>query len=107
MLLIVGYVIALGAALGTYAIHGSHGALWVPPEYLAIVGLMIGGFVAGNGVKTIKATLSAIPSILKASRYNKAMYVDLLAMLSEILTKVRKEGLMSIEGDVDSPEASP
>jgi chemotaxis protein MotA len=107
MLLIVGYVIALAAALGTYAIHGSLGALWVPAEYIAIVGLMAGGFVAGNGGKTIKATLAALPTIFKGSRYNKSMYVDLLAMLSEILTKIRKEGLMSIEGDVDNPEASP
>jgi len=107
MLLIVGYVIALAAALGTYAIHGRLGALWVPPEYIAIVGLMVGGFVAGNGAKTIKATLGAIPTIFKGSRYNKAMYVDLLAMLYEILTKIRKEGLMSVESDVDNPESSP
>ncbi len=107
MLLIVGYVIGIAAALGTYALHGSLGALWVPAEYIAIVGLMIGGFVSGNGARTIKATLKAIPSIFKASHYNRAMYIDLLSMLSEILTKVRKEGLMSIEGDVESPDASP
>ena len=35
MFLIVGYVIILAAALGTYAIHGSLLALWVPAEYVA------------------------------------------------------------------------
>jgi len=107
MFLIVGYVIILLASLGTYAIHGSLAALWVPAEYAAIVGLTIGGFVAGNDIKIIKKTVGALPGIFKGSKYTKALYIDLLAMLFEILAKVRKEGLMSIEGDVENPEASP
>ncbi|MCB1927555.1 MAG: flagellar motor stator protein MotA [Rhodocyclaceae bacterium] len=107
MFLIIGYVVILAASLGTYAIHGSLAALWVPTEYVAIIGLTIGGFIAGNGIKAIKATVGALPSIFKGSPYNKAFYVDLLAMLYEILSKVRKEGLMSIEGDVENPESSP
>ena len=107
MFLLIGYVIILLASLGTYAVHGSLGALWVPMEYLAIIGLTIGGFVAGNGSKAIKATLGALPSVLKGSSLNKALYMDLLAMLFEILAKVRKEGLMSIEGDVENPDSSP
>jgi chemotaxis protein MotA len=50
MFLIIGYVIILAASVGTYALHGSLAALWVPAEYVAIFGLMIGGFVAGNGM---------------------------------------------------------
>ena len=72
MFLIVGYVIILAASLGTYAIHGSLLALWVPTEYVAIVGLTIGGFVAGNDIKVIKATVGALPSVLKGSKFNKA-----------------------------------
>jgi len=107
MFLIVGYVIILLASLGTYALHGSLLALWVPAEYVAIVGLMVGGFVAGNDIKVIKKTVAALPGVLKGSHLTKALYVDLLAMLFEILAKVRKEGLMSIESDVENPEASP
>ncbi|MCB1900147.1 flagellar motor stator protein MotA [Cognatazoarcus halotolerans] len=107
MFLIIGYVLILAASLGTYAVHGSLGALWVPTEYIAIVGLMIGGFVAGNGIKAIKATVGALPGVFKGSAYTKAFYMDLLAMMFELLSKVRKEGLMSIEGDVENPESSP
>lgn len=107
MFLIVGYVVILAASLGTYAVHGSLAALWVPMEYLAIVGLMIGAFVASNGNKEIKATIGALPGLFKGSKFTKALYVDLLAMLFEILAKVRKEGLMSIENDVENPEQSP
>ncbi|GAB2884104.1 flagellar motor stator protein MotA [Uliginosibacterium flavum] len=107
MLLIVGYIIILLASVGTYAVHGSLAALFVPLEYLAIIGLTIGGFVAGNSMKNIKATLGALPGLFKPSHYNKVFYVEVLAMLFEILAKVRKEGLMSIENDVENPEASP
>lgn len=106
MFLLIGYVIILAAALGTYAVHGSLAALFVPMEYIAIVGLMSGGFVASNGPKAIKATLAAIPTIFKGSGLNKTLYMNLLAMLFEILAKVRKEGLMSIESDIENPEGS-
>jgi chemotaxis protein MotA len=106
VLLLIGYVVILAASVGTYAVHGSLAALFVPLEYLAIVGLMTGGFIAGNGSKAIKATLAALPSVLKGSHLNKALYMELLAMLYEILAKVRKEGLMSIESDIENPEGS-
>jgi chemotaxis protein MotA len=35
------------------------------------------------------------------------MYLELLSLLYDLLAKVRKEGLMSIESDVDTPEQSP
>lgn len=106
MLLIVGYVIVLAASIGTYAMHGSLMALWVPVEYLAIFGLMVGGFVAGNSPRMMKSTLKALPTALKGGRYNKALYMNLLALLYELLAKVRKEGLMAIEDDVENPESS-
>jgi chemotaxis protein MotA len=105
--LLIGYVVVLLASVGTYAVHGSLAALFVPMEYLAIIGLTIGGFVAGNGGKAIKATMAALPSVLKPSPFSKTLYMELLAMLYEILGKVRKEGLMSIENDIENPESSP
>ncbi|HZV55138.1 MAG TPA: flagellar motor stator protein MotA [Rhodocyclaceae bacterium] len=107
MFLLIGYVVILAASVGTYAVHGSLAALFVPLEYLAIVGLTIGGFVAGNSSKAIKATVAAVPSVLKGSHLNKTLYMELLAMLFEVLAKVRKEGLMSIEGDIENPDNSP
>ena len=107
MFLIIGYIIILAASLGTFSVHGSLAALWVPLEYLAIFGLAVGSFIAGNDLKAIKATMAALPSVFKGSKYNRTLYVDLLAMLFEVLSKVRKEGLMSIEGDVENPEGSP
>jgi chemotaxis protein MotA len=107
VLLIVGYVIILVASLGTFAVHGNIFALWVPTEYIAIMGLLVGGFIAGNGTKVLKASLGSLGLALKGSKFNRALYVDLLSLLYEILAKVRKEGLMSIENDVENPASSP
>jgi hypothetical protein len=38
---------------------------------------------------------------------HQELYLELMALLFDILNKVRKEGLMSIEGDIDAPEQSP
>ncbi|MDR2688146.1 MAG: flagellar motor stator protein MotA [Azoarcus sp.] len=107
MLLLIGYVIILAASVGSFAVHGSVLALWVPTEYLGILGLLIGGYIASNGSKVLKSTLGAMKLALGGSKYNRALYVDLLSLLFEILAKVRKEGLMSIENDVENPESSP
>jgi len=59
-----------------------------------------------NQPKVIKATLKALGGVLKSSKYTKARYLELMAMLYEILQKARKEGLMAIEKDVDAPQES-
>ena len=106
MFLLLGYVIILASAFGTYAIHGSLVALWVPAEYVAIVGLMIGSFIASNDGAAIKLVLGRLSGALKGSPYTRAFYLELLSLLYEILVKIRKEGLMSIEQDVESPKES-
>jgi len=105
--LLIGYVIILVSALGSFAVHGSLIALWVPGEYVAIFGMFVGGFIAANGPKVVKASLKSLKLVFKGSKFNRALYVDLLSLLYEILTKVRKEGLMSIENDVEAPDSSP
>ncbi|EJN07544.1 flagellar motor stator protein MotA [Herbaspirillum sp. YR522] len=108
MLVIIGYVIVCGSVFGGFAMAGGHlGALWQPLEVLMIGGAGAGAFLVGNNSKAIKATLGALPSLFKGSRYTKGLYMELMALLFEILTKSRKEGLMSIEGDIEEPENSP
>ncbi|MDR2881139.1 MAG: flagellar motor stator protein MotA [Azoarcus sp.] len=107
MLLLIGYVVILVSALGSFAVHGSLIALWVPAEYVAIFGLFVGGFIASNGTKVLKSSIKSLGLIFKGSKFNRAFYVDLLSLLYEILAKVRKEGLMSIENDVETPDSSP
>jgi len=108
MFVIIGYVVICATIFGGYAMAGGHlGGLWQPLEVLMIFGGALGSFVVGNDVKALKATSKALPSIFKGSKFTKALYLDLLALLYEILSKIRKDGMMSIENDVENPEASP
>ena len=108
MLVIIGYVIVIASVFGGFAMGGGHlGALMQPLELLMIGGAAGGAFMVGNNNKAIKATLKALPTVLKGSAYTKALYMELMSLLFEILTKSRKEGLMSIEGDIETPESSP
>jgi chemotaxis protein MotA len=108
LLVIIGYVIVLGSVFGGFAIAGGHlASLWQPVELLMIGGAAVGAFFVGNNGKAIKATLAALPTVLQGSRHTKALYMELMSLLFDVLSKVRKEGLMSIEGDIDSPQESP
>ncbi|MEI8030197.1 MAG: flagellar motor stator protein MotA [Comamonadaceae bacterium] len=108
MLVIVGYVVILGAVFGGFALAGGHlASLLQPVELLMIFGSAAGAFLVSNPNKVIVATLKALPSLMRGSRYNKMHYLETLSLLNDILAKVRKEGLMSIEADVDAPDKSP
>jgi chemotaxis protein MotA len=108
VLVIVGYVVVLASVFGGFALAGGHlASLLQPVELLMIGGAAAGAFLVGNNAKSIKATLKALPTLLQGSKYSKALYMELMALLYELLSKVRKEGLMSIEGDVEKPEESP
>jgi chemotaxis protein MotA len=100
-------LVVAGSVFGGFALAGGHmGALFQPVELLMIGGAAVGAFLVGNTSESIKATLSALPKVFKGAKYNKAVYMELLALLYELLNKVRKEGLMSIEADVETPHES-
>ena len=108
MLVIVGYLIVLAAVFGGFAMAGGHlAALFQPIELLMIGGAAAGAFVVGNNGKSMKATLKAIPTLFKGSAYTQARYLELLALLSDLLGKIRKEGMMAVERDIESPAESP
>jgi chemotaxis protein MotA len=107
MLVLVGYVMVLGAVFGGYSLAGGHmGAMYQPLELLMIGGAALGAFVIGSPGKTIKAVLRVLPTLLQGSKYTKALYMELMALLYEILDKTRKEGLLAIERDIEDPKKS-
>jgi chemotaxis protein MotA len=108
VLIIVGCLVTLLSVFGGYALEGGHlGALVQPIELLMIAGAGLGAFILGNGTKAIRSTLKVIPRLFRGSRYDKALYMELMALLYVLLAKVRKEGTLTLEADIDDPEKSP
>ncbi|MBB1603985.1 flagellar motor stator protein MotA [Variovorax sp. UMC13] len=110
MFVIIGYLVALGCIFGGYIIHGGNIDVVLhalPIELMVIGGGALGAFVVNNQPKVLKGTLKMLPQAFKGSKYTKARYLELMALLYDILQKARKDGLMSIEKDVESPAESP
>ena len=110
MFVIIGWVVAMGCIFGAYIVHGGNMGVILkalPTEMLAILGGAIGAFVVNNQPKVLKATIGGMAGAFKGSKYTKARYLALMALLYDFLAKARKEGLIAIERDVEEPDSSP
>jgi len=50
--------------------------------------------------------LGAVGKMFRGSSVSKEDYVEVLSMLNGMFNKIRQQGLVSIESDVDDPQAS-
>jgi len=105
---IVGLIIVLGCVFGGYFLeHGNFSVLIQPIEFLIIFGAATGALVAASTPEAIKGLIQGvIQSLTKPHIYGKQDFVDLLLLLNEIFKKIKKEGLISIEQDIENPEGS-
>ncbi|WP_295956214.1 flagellar motor stator protein MotA [Rhodoferax sp.] len=109
MIVLIGYAVSMGCIFGVYIFHGGNISVILhalPFELITIFGGALGAFAVNNQPKVLKATMALLPQALKGSKYTKTRYMELLSLMYDILQKARKEGLMAIEGDVESPENS-
>ena len=109
MFVLIGWGLALACIFGAYIMHGGNMGVIIhalPTEMMAIMGGAVGAFIVTNQPKVLKATLGALGGCFKGSKYHKARYMELMALLDDILQKARKEGLMAIEKDVEDPHNS-
>lgn len=108
MNVILGIVLVIGSVAGGFVLsHGQLAALWQPYELLIIGGAAFGAFVIANPASVLKGVLHQLPILMKGSPYKKGYYLDSLALLYDLLSKARKQGMMSLESDVEEPEKSP
>lgn len=107
MNLIVGALIVWAAVITGYLLSGGQLlALWQPFELITICGAAFGAFFISNPMKVISATIKGSLGLLGGSPYNKPLYMELLACLYDVFQKIRKEGLIAIEADIEDPKAS-
>jgi len=110
MFVLIGWGIAMVCIFGVYIFHGGNISVILhalPFEMITIFGAAAGAFLANNQMKVVKASMKGLGQCFKGSKYSKARYMELMALMFDILQKARKEGLMSIESDVENPHDSP
>jgi chemotaxis protein MotA len=107
MFVIIGIGVVLAAVIGGYLMeHGNLSVLFQPAELVIIFGAATGGFLISSPLKVIKAVVGSLARMFSYKNYGKADYVDALMLLNGIFYKIRQQGLVSIESDVDAPSES-
>jgi chemotaxis protein MotA len=108
MFAIVGILVVLGAVVGGYLMeHGNLLVLIQPAELIIIGGAGIGTVLIANPIHVLKKIVGGVGGVFKASPFSKQRYLVTLKMCYELLNKSRKEGLVSLEADVETPKQSP
>jgi chemotaxis protein MotA len=107
MIAIFGILVIFGAVLGGFLMEKGHIEVLIQPaEVLIIAGAAIGTLLVANPVHVLKSIAAGLMAVLRGPKYTKARYLEMLQMMHQLLNKVRKEGLLSIEPDVENPRQS-
>ncbi|MGA2046806.1 MAG: flagellar motor stator protein MotA [Terracidiphilus sp.] len=107
MFAIIGIVIVFGAVIGGFLMEKGHIMVLVQPaELLILGGAAIGTLLVANPLHIIKGVAAGLMGVLKGSKFDKKHYLSTLKMMYQFLNKVRKEGLLSVEMDVEKPKES-
>ena len=107
MFAIIGIVVVFGAVIGGFLMEKGHMSVLVQPaELLIIAGAAAGTLLVANPVRILKAILAGLAGAFKGSPFTKQRYLSTLKMMYQFLNKVRKEGLLSVEMDVEKPKES-
>ena len=108
MFILLGYFVVFFSVIGAYVLMGGAlGALYQPFEVLLIGGAALGAYLASSSGQSIKMMFSAIPAVLRRNPYGKELYMQLMALLYVLLNKARRDGVMSVESDIEDPQTSP
>ncbi|MCS7149832.1 MAG: flagellar motor stator protein MotA [Caldimicrobium sp.] len=105
---VVGFVVVILCVVVGYALeHGNFSVLVQPVEWLIIFGAAGGALLTANNMVVVKGIIQgSIKALTKPAVYTKNDFIDLLLLLNDIFKKIKKEGLISIEQDIENPEAS-
>ncbi len=99
-------VVFVAIGIGYKMEHGQFGVLFQPAELVIIGGAGLGAFLISSPKKVISLTIKAVTKIFSGHDIDKKAYIELMLLLNEIFFKVKREGFLAIEADIDHPDES-
>ncbi len=107
MMTILGMIIVLVSVIGGFLEAGGNLAVIVQPaEMIIIAGAAIGSLLIASPGKVLKLIFRDFSKIFSSENPNKETYIEVLLLLNQIFWKIRKDGLLAIEEDVENPTKS-
>src|SRR6266849_10952842 len=108
MFAIIGILVVFGAVIAGYLMeHGNLKVLMQPAELVIIGGAAIGTVLIGNPLHILKQMAAGVAGVFGGSKFSKNAYLESLKTVYDLLNKARREGLVSLEADVEDPAKSP
>ncbi|WP_022669710.1 motility-associated protein [Hippea alviniae] len=103
-----GIIFTLLAVVGAFVYEGGNPMVLIQiGEYIVLIGAFFGMLLSTASPSALKGAFGVILGIAKPDPYNKKNYLELLKIIYDLSTKVRKDGILSLEAVVDDPESSP
>ena len=107
MLLIIGFIIVMGATLGGFMLAGGNPLVLLHvSEFITIGGIALGVLVISSSGKVLKEVLKKVIGAVKGGSSKKSDYLDLLKLLYEVFVVARRNGLVALEDHVLEPKKS-
>lgn len=104
----IGIAVVLAAVIGGFLMEGGNlHVMWQPAEYVIIFGAALGAFFLSSPGDIVPLVFKSAAGIFGSGSVSKAQYIELLSLLNTIFSKIRKDGLISIEADIENPKKSP
>ena len=107
MVQLLGFVIVLVVVFGGLMLSGGPAIMAALPFEMALIGgAAFGALLIGNAPSVTKAALAGFVTAVRGAKWRKRDYSDLLTTLHELTRRARRGGLITIEADIETPEAS-
>jgi chemotaxis protein MotA len=107
MFVIIGCVVVLVGVIGGFVIEGGPIlVLMQVVEVMIIGGAALGSLLISTPTKLLTKILKKVLGTLKPSPVNRQTYLDLLKMMYELFQIGQKDGVISLESHIESPEKS-
>lgn len=107
MYIIIGYIVVIASIVGGYLMaKGNLSLLFQPAELVIIIGAALGAFFASQTKYSFTLILKNFSHIFGDPNSTKAKYLETLALLYGLFLKMNREGVISIENDIEKPESS-
>lgn len=107
MFQIIGVVLVFACVFGSYvAMGGKLSVLWVPGEYVIILGTAFSAFMIANPKRVFIAGLKGFGTVFKGAKYKKNDYLELLSMQYQVFKLMKQKGALALEQHVENAHDS-
>ena len=107
MLALLGILVVAVCVAGGYWIAGGKFLILIQPaEILVIGGAALGSLLIASTKTTLSLVVQNMVEVFTSKHYGREDYVEVLSLLSRLLIKIRREGLASVENDIEHPDSS-